>query len=224
MWRCSPYDSTNRQYYIPYFGEHEDIFQYLWQPSSFGVSYIHEISGNELNCTGVVTGISFCFTVQHSFNLSRLVEIFKFHIITEDSRDYFTVTKSMTVAVIPSQSECRETSRSDLRCCDSVNLKQQYQFNLSSNLTFGVTIPFSEGPLLHGFFEHQEMFAIMVQKIGFPIHYNKTYQRHTPTFQSLRILWFNVGKKKLFFNQMKKWIHKMVLDVNNVVCDFFSSN
>jgi len=199
MWSCSPYDSIHEQYAIPYFGELEDLFQYQWQNSNEGVSYVYDINENELNCTGVITGIGFCFTASHNFHQLSSTDLFNFHIIATNSTS-FTVTQSISVTVIPSQSMCRETLIGEFKCCDKMDFEQQYYVNLSSpNLSFGVSIvPFSLGRgILQGFYENTDrQFVTMIGEFSFPLSYGMTYLKQSFNDRSLRTLWLNVGKKK----------------------------
>ena len=131
-WTCSPYDSANDKYYLPYFGETSEIFQFTWQDSTAGVSYVYPINSNELNCTRLVTALEFCYTTTIPPSNNSVSEVFNFLLLNRQTGNVFEVVNSILVRANPSQANCMNSN--PRRCCEVMEFNPQDQFNI--NLTF----------------------------------------------------------------------------------------
>ena len=103
-WRCSQYDSTKDRYYLPNFGGRANVLASTLINSQTGASYVYPVS--QINCTGTVTDVEFCYTTTSS-NVNNNLELLVFSLLTlNQNMDSFTVTKSIAVSSTPNLNEC----------------------------------------------------------------------------------------------------------------------
>jgi len=137
-WKCSPYDSAYDRYYLPYFGENSEIFQLTWENSLNEGSYVYPINDNELNCTGLVTALKFCYTTTLPLVNQSPRNAFLFFTLTRTSNAEFEfeVTRSIQVTATPSSTTC--TQDDPHQCCEIKEFSLQDRFNITSpNLAVG---------------------------------------------------------------------------------------
>ena len=205
-WTCSPYDSVNDKYYLPYFGETSEIFQFVWEPSKPGVTYVYPINSNELNCTGLVTALEFCYTTTIPPNNQTTTNFFNFQMLKMKTGNVFEVNKTILVRATPSAANC--TNSNPRRCCEIMQFDTQDQFNITSpNLAFAI------GPPREKIITHEGLFTGL-----YPMYSGLFYERNDPlnlmgtttlgspvSLQSLRLAWLHIGESN-FFNARQEAI------------------
>ena len=193
-WTCSPYDSANDKYYLPYFGETSEIFQFTWQSSTVEKTYVYPINSNQLNCTGLVTALEFCYTTATGLNDNSARDVFNFLLLNRQTGNVSEVVKSILVRANPSQATCM--SSNSRRCCEVMEFNPQDQFNITSpNLAIGF------GPRRVSQINHQGLFAgIYPMYSGFchltslSLSPGSTTNLNVLVEQSLRLAWLHVGE------------------------------
>jgi len=195
-WTCSPYDSDNNKYYLPYFGESSNIFQFTWQDSTDGVSYIYPINENELNCTGLVTALEFCYTTTAPSKSQSSRSVFNFLTLTRTSDNVFEVVRSTQLSSNPNNgANCMPTD--PRRCCDVHEFSQEDQFNLSSpNFAFGF------GPQEGNKISYQGLYADLYPMFTANSHTSSSslspgnsFDLRSSEQQTLRLAWLHIGKQ-----------------------------
>ena len=135
-WSCSPYDSANDKYYLPYFGKTSKVIQLMRQPSIPFIT-IYPINTNEVNCTGLATALEFCYTTDLPLEIRSPRQAFQFFTLTRASETVFGVTRSIQVTATPTSARCDGNSVRR-RCCEIMDFSLQDQFSInSSNLAIG---------------------------------------------------------------------------------------
>jgi len=193
-WTCSPYDSANENYSLPYFGETSEVFELTWQISVVGVTYVYPINFNELNCTGLVTALEFCYTTTLPLKNPSSRNAFQFLTLTRTSHTEFEVTRSIQVTATPSQERCR--SGNPHRCCEIMEFSLQDQFNLiTPNLAIGF------GPQQDSQINPQRLFPGVYPMYTASSHISSTslnsgskYNLNAPSTRTLRLSWLHLGK------------------------------
>jgi len=139
-WTCSSYDSANDRYYLPDYGDTSNIFQFVWEASIVRGSYVYPINEDELNCTGNVTALKFCYTMTLSPENSTPTNSFQFLTLTRNHSNTFEVTRSIQVTASPSEVTCMNNSHPH-RCCEKKEFNPQDQFSITTpNLAIGFVL------------------------------------------------------------------------------------
>ena len=192
QWTCSPYDSDNDRYYLPYFGETSEIFDLMWQDSTVGATYVYPINSNELNCSGLVTALEFCYTTLDFFDRN----FFNFQILSRDLNNVFNVMKSILIRANPSTSTCNTFTR---RCCEIMEFDIQDQFNITSP---DLAIAF--GPRQHITKNHEGLVASLYPMYTDFFHIadvsldiGSSADLNAPVLVSLRLAWLHISTYKL---------------------------
>ena len=193
-WTCSPYDSANDKYYLPYFGETSKIFQFTWQTSPVGITYVYRINSNELNCTGLVTALEFCYTTTIAPSDNSAREAFNFLLLNRQTSNRFEVVKSILVRATPSQANCMNSN--PRRCCEVMEFNPQDQFNITSpNLAIGF------GPQRVSQINHQgllsdlyPMYTTSTHLTSAPLNSGSTTDLNAPVDRSLRLAWLHISE------------------------------
>ena len=193
-WTCSPYDSDNDKYCLPYFGETSEIFQFTWQSSTVGATYVYPINSNELNCTGLVTDLEFCYTTTIAPSDSSARKAFNFLLLNRQTGNRFEVVKSILVRANPSQANCM--SSNPHRCCEVMKFNPQDQFNITSpNLVIGF------GPRRVSQINHQgllsglyPMYTTSTHLTSAPLNSGSITDLNAPVDRSLRLAWLHIGE------------------------------
>ena len=196
-WKCSRYDSANDKYYLPYFGETSQVFQLTWEPSPVGVTYIYPINSNELNCTGLVTALEFCYTTTLSPNNPTSRKFFNFQMLNMKIGNVFEVKKTIPVAATPT-ANC--TNSNQRRCCEIMQFDTQDQFNITSpNLAFAIVPQKGNNKvILQGLYEDMyPMYSGLFYEYSNPLMDTTTLD--SPVNQSLRLAWLHVGESNFFY-------------------------
>ncbi len=133
-------------YYLPNFGDgnHGAVFLLglggFLDDSQYGVTYIYPIPSAEVNCSGIVSALEYCYT-RTSDSSTQLV--FTLLILMQNNHE-FTITDKIDVRSTPGSSICTSS-----RCCDTAVLDMSKQFPLPrSNFAFGLSLPVSGLQLL----------------------------------------------------------------------------
>ena len=186
-WKCSPYDSANNRYYLPYFGETSEVFKLLWQDSTVGATYIYPINSNELNCTGLVTALEFCYTTLDLFPSN----LFNFKILSRELNNVFNVMKSIRIRANPSLRRCAFS-----RCCEIMEFDIQDQFNITSSTDLAIAFGPRQGLIKN----HQGLFANSYPMYtGFyhvanvPLDTGSSADLNAPVEVSLRLAWLHIS-------------------------------
>jgi len=196
-WKCSPYDSDNNKYYLPHFGEISEIFQLTWQDSLVDVSYVYPINEIELNCTGLVTALEFCYTTTLSPNNRSPRNHFQFLTLKKLMNTEFEVTRSIPVTSNPTSASCMG-GHTPRRCCAIKEFSPQDQFNITSpNFAIGF------GPRKDNKINQQGLFADMYptyttssHTYNMPLNLDSNYIFSNPGETTLRLAWLHIGKSK----------------------------
>ena len=140
--RCSALDPATDSYHFPNLPLNDQTiagedFRLRRIDSSSGVTYIYPVSSAQVNCSGTVTALSYCYTAgdqmaeQLAFTFSTLEQ-------TTGSANNFRVTDRIQVHTTPRDEICTHQF-----CCDMMPLDMTDYFILpaASNFTFGISIP-----------------------------------------------------------------------------------
>ena len=193
-WTCSPYDSANDKYYLPYFGETSEIFQFTWQPSTGGTTYVYPINSNQLNCTGLVTALEFCYTTTIAPIDNSARDAFNFLLLNRQTGNRFEVVKSILVRATPSQATCMNSN--PRQCCEIMAFNDQNQFSIhSSNLAIGFS------PQRDSHIHHQGLFTGLYLLYTASTHITSvslnsetTANLKAPVDRSLRLAWLHISE------------------------------
>ena len=178
QWRCSN-ESSSDDYLFPDLGD-SDPNPSEWQDSMHGKTYVYPISSSQVNCSGMVAGIEFCYRT----SMENQTNLFIFNLLVlNQNGDSFNVTKSIPVYSTPSiitsplssmrnmsedsqeensphrndtdiSSFCLQSEQSDTEvyCCDIMKLEGEDRFQFpTTNFAIGVTTPDSTSAILQNF-------------------------------------------------------------------------
>ena len=98
QWRCSNNLDDDFGHFFPDLGENQPNPS-LWRDSMQGVSHVYPIPSNQGNCSGMVSGMEFCYRAPSIENHTSLL-VFTLLIVNQ-SDDYFTVMRSIPVYSTP---------------------------------------------------------------------------------------------------------------------------
>ena len=193
-WTCSPYDSANDKYYIPHFGETSEAFQWTWQSSSVGVSYIYPINSIDLNCTGLVTALEFCYTTTASIDDTSSRNAFNFILLNGPIRNRFEVTKTIQILATSFEATCRIAN--PLRCCEIMEFNLQDQFNITSpDLAIGFDTRQDSNINHQGLHTSSyPMYSGLSYAASSSLSLGSTVSSRHPIEQSLRLAWLHIGE------------------------------
>ena len=148
QWKCSPLDENNL-YTLPDLGESDsDLIVMVSHGlrirlSSPGITYIYPVNSAEINCSGTVTALDFCYRAFAS-DLGSNSLVFTLSLLQGNGGIDYTVTNTVEVRGTSSSSDCSRDIIGSRFCCEIFTLSPQDQFNLPSpNFAFGITIPSS---------------------------------------------------------------------------------
>jgi len=194
-WTCSPFDSASDRYYLPDNRDTSNIFQFTWQDSAYGVSYVYPINENKLNCTGLVTALEFCYTTAIPPNNPNSTNAFQFLTLTRKHNNTFEVTKSIQVTATPSEARCVNTTHIH-QCCEIMKFHLQDQFTIATNnLAIGF-VPQNSTIKLQGW--HASLYlnytASSYKLVSSRVLGNNITELGDQGNNSLRIFWLHIGK------------------------------
>ena len=154
-WECSSADETGR-YYLPAFDKDNSgavllgFFSNDFESSIESRTYIYPITSSQVNCSGVVDAVEFCYRATDN-DYGTDLAIFHLSVLqgAANTND-FTVAKYFAVMSTPSRDKCTGSPiSSNTYCCDKVSIGTQNQFQIAApNLAYGVTLPSSTNPNL----------------------------------------------------------------------------
>ena len=197
-WTCSPYDSANDKYYLPYFGEASEIFQFTWQSSPAGITYVYPINSNQLNCTGLVTALEFCYTTTLPSNNRGTRNAFNFLLLNRQTGNSFEETKTVLVTATPFAASCM--SSNPRQCCEVMQFNPQDQFNItsSSNLAIAIGPQIDGGFFTQGFFPNQHPMYDATSYITSVAITSGSRDFNAPIQQPLRLAWLHIGESRIY--------------------------
>ena len=140
---CSPYDSANDKY-LSYQGKHSAVFQLKWQSCLYRRPTIYPINTNEVNCTGLVTALKFCYNTAIPRRNPFARVAFNFLLINRQPGNEFKVAKSIPVRAT-SKACCRnfDGQRRRRRCCEIMKFNTSDQFKITSSNVTAAMVGFS---------------------------------------------------------------------------------
>ena len=143
-------DSTDNLFYLPAFdfGGSGTVLSNFFRviSSSPGATYIYPVNGSQLNCSGTVTGVEYCYRGSSS-DYGTEISVFTLSMLMQDSTGQFTVTDITDIRSTPTSTIC--SSFFNAYCCDITLLNPEDQFQLpSQNFAYALTIPSSGFNLL----------------------------------------------------------------------------
>ena len=160
QWNCSAFDSDTRGYFLPNLeASNSTAVQQLASEntiitSSPGFSYVYPVPSAEVNCSGTVKLIEYCYSgtvsevdiEHHLFTLSTLSILPTLG--DGNSNISFKVLFTKEITTIPTFENCSQDGIT-IFCCDVATLIEMEQFQLPApNFAFGVSLPLSAVHLL----------------------------------------------------------------------------
>ena len=137
--RCSALDPATDSYHFPNLPLNDltiagDDFRNRRIDSSSGVTYIYPVSSSQVNCSGTVTGLSYCYA-GGQMGTEQLA--FTFSTLEQTGNNIFRVTDRIEVRATPRNEICTRQF-----CCDMMPLDMTDYFILPAapNFAFGITI------------------------------------------------------------------------------------
>ena len=193
--QCSALDAANNLYYLPNLPEGNDgvvaLSALLYIPSSAGVTYIYPVPSTQVNCSGTVSAVEYCY----GGNSGQLgTELLAFTLLTlEQNGLNFRITDRIEVRTTPRSQIC--TGIITQYCCDTTSLNMADHFPLPApNFAFGIAIPPSSVSLL-GFrsslqVAHYQVSQTVIPNVGSTFSVSNQDQ----VTQGLRLLRLHMSK------------------------------
>ena len=151
QWQCSALDAANNLYYLPNLPEGNDgavaLSALLYIPSSAGVTYIYPVPSTQVNCSGTVSAVEYCYRGSDG---QLGTELLAFTLLTlEQNGLNFRITDRIEIQTTPRSQICTGSLFSIQYCCDAISLNMADHFPLPApNFAFGIAIPTSNVSLL----------------------------------------------------------------------------
>ena len=143
QWQCSALDVANNLYYLPNIpeGKYTGVTLTAYTLSQPGVTYIYPVPSTQVNCSGTVSAVEYCYRGSDG-QLGN--ELLAFTLLTlEQNGLNFRVTGRIDIRTTP-----HSCTRSPY-CCDTTSLNMAGHFILPApNFAFGIAIPHSSVILL----------------------------------------------------------------------------
>ena len=148
--QCSALDAANNLYYFPNLPQLEGndgtvadaALSGSYSTSFSGRTYIYPVSLTQVNCSGTVSAIKYCYMYKgNSRQLGN--ELLAFTLLTlEQNGLNFRITDRIEVRTTPRSQICTERSSLSQYCCDTTSLNMVDHFILpASNFAYGIAIP-----------------------------------------------------------------------------------
>ena len=198
--QCSALDAANNLYYFPSLrGPLEgsdaivaDLALFNTYASSIGgVAYIYSVPSTQVNCSGTVSAVEYCYRGSDG---QLGTELLAFTLLTlEQNGLNFRVTDGIEVRTIPHSQICAESFSNIQYCCDTTSLNMADHFILPApNFAFGIAIPTSSVCLLG----YQRLFQVAhYQKAQTVIpNVGSTFSVGNQVTQGLRALRFRLSE------------------------------
>ena len=203
-WHCSDWNDTSNTYYFP--NVDIELLSLLYAkiflvPSTAGVAYIYPVSSTQVNCSGTVSAVEYCYTVgREQLGTEQLA--FTLLTLEKNGLDLEEVRKEIEVQTTPQSEICPLSGpRNHYYCCDITPLDITDQLPLPhTDFDFGIIIPDSNVNLL-GYnplfnralqVENYQIRTSSIPATGFNT-ISLTNTRKT-TDQTLRLLRFHIGE------------------------------
>ena len=195
QWQCSALDAANL-YYLPNLPEGNDravaVLFGSYISSSAGTAYIYPVPSTQVNCSGTVSAVEYCYRG----NTGQLgTELLAFTLLTlEQNGSNFRVTDRIDIRTTPHSQICtRFLLTTTQYCCDITSLNMADRFILPApNFAFDIAIPPSSVSLL-GFrsslqVAHYQEAQTVIPSVG------STFSVGNTVIQGLRLLRFHMSK------------------------------
>ena len=143
-WRCSP--PTDNVFYFPDIPA--TVSDIESQPSLYNAVYVYQVPIDSLNCSGIVTGVEYCYQPDSDPNGIDSDVIFTLLVFDELSSS--TTDMDITEIPIPTPGVNPNCSSSDTICCDSYSFTGEGFSLHSNNFIYGILTP-SSGHRVLGF-------------------------------------------------------------------------
>ena len=197
-WTCSPYDSANDKYYLPYFGETSQVFQFTWQSSTVGTTYVYPINSSQLNCTGLVTALEFCYTTTLPSNNRGTRDALNFILLNRQTGNSFEETKTVLVTATPFAASCM--SSNPRQCCEVMQFNPQDQFDITSSSNLAIAFgPQIDGRFsTQGFIPNQHPMYDATSYITSVAITPGSRDFNAPIQQPLRLAWLHIGESRIY--------------------------
>ena len=201
--QCSALDAANNLYYFPSLrgpleGNDGIVAGYAssntYIPSSPGVSFIYSVPLTQVNCSGTVLAVEYCY---RGSNGQLGNELLAFTLLTlEQNSLNFRVTDRIEMRTTPRSQICtgdRFIFPNYQYCCDTTSLNMADHFILpASNFAFGIAISTSSVSLLgyQSLFQvaHYQESQIIIPSVG------STFSVGNQVTQGLRQLRFQLSE------------------------------
>ena len=195
--QCSALDAANNLYYFPSLrgpleGSDEIVaglaLLNTYASSIGGVTYIYSIPSTQVNCSGTVSAVEYCYRDGNG----RALPAFTLLILEQNGLN-FRITDRIEVRTTPHSQICTENLLSIQYCCDTTSLNMADHFILpTSNFAFGIAIPLSSVSLL-GFrsslqVAHYQVAQTVIPSVG------STFSVGNQVTQGLRVLRFRLSE------------------------------
>ena len=151
------------------------------------VEYVYPINSSELNCTGLVTALEFCYTTMYSSNNPRTRNAFNFLLLHRQTGNSFEEANTVLVTATPPAAFCMSSNTH--QCCEVMQFNPQDQFNITSSSNLAIAI----GPQIdcrispQGFFPVQHPMydaTSYITRVDFNAH----------VLQPLLLAWLHIGE------------------------------
>ena len=197
QWQCSALDAANL-YYLPNLPEGNDravaVLFGSYISSSAGTAYIYPVPSTQVNCSGTVSAVEYCYRG----STGQLgTELLAFTLLTlEQNGRNFRVTDRIDIRTTPHSQICTGYQfilPNYQYCCDTTSLNMADRFILpASNFAFGIAIPTSSVSLL-GYrsslqVAHYQEAQTVIPNVG------STFSVGNQVTQGLRVLQFHMSK------------------------------
>ena len=149
-------DAQTDRYYLPNLAEgsatdiRNGVVLGYWVDSPGGTTYIYGVDSNELNCSGIITEVQYCYrTTSSALDESALA--FTLSVLSQDGTE-FRVVDTINIRTTPTDSICASILFGLIYyCCDNTSLQMEDQFQLHSpNFAYSISIPASSSITLLG--------------------------------------------------------------------------
>ena len=194
--QCSALDAANNLYYFPNLPRLEGndgivagaALVNTYTSSVGGVTYIYPVPLTQMNCSGTVLTVEYCYRGSTG-QLGN--ELLAFTLLTlEQNGLNFTITDRIEVRTTPRSQICTESISNIQYCCDTTSLNMADHFILpASKFACGIAIPPSSVSLLG----YQHLFQVAHYQTVIP-SVGSTFPVGNQVTQGSRVLRFHLSE------------------------------
>ena len=162
-----------------------------WEPSIPGASYIYPVNSSQINCSGTITDVEYCYTgLSSDYGSNQLVF---YLVLLKQNNSRLNVLDYLPVYSIPDAMKCR-LGHSPVRCCDIMTLPSgnTLQFPIQ-DIAIGITIPAQSSVMLQGFHSTTVKYSVPYYLISLrPMDGQLLHS--SILVGSPRLVWFHIGE------------------------------